>query len=50
MHIDCDGAVLANESDVEMKVVVPLLQGAAYLDIPEIAIKPKKYLAPIPLV
>ena len=46
MHIDCERATLINESDVEMKVIAPLLQGAAYLDIPEIAIKPKKYLAP----
>jgi hypothetical protein len=48
MHIDHEGMVLDNESDVEVKIVVPLLQGAAYLDIPETAIKPKKYLAPTP--
>jgi hypothetical protein len=49
MHIDGDGMVLQNESDVEMKVIWPLLKGAAYLDIPESNIKTKKYLAPTPL-
>src|ERR1019366_5713490 len=49
MHIDHAALVLQNESDVEVKIIVPLLQGAAYLDIPESSIKPKKYLAPTPL-
>jgi hypothetical protein len=48
MHIDHDAVVLQNEADVEMKIIVPLLQGAAYLDIPEKSIKPKSYLAPTP--
>ena len=48
MHIDHDSLVLGNEADVEDKVVAPLLQGAAYLDIPSTAIKPKSYLAPTP--
>jgi hypothetical protein len=48
MHIDHEGAVLNNESDVEAKIIVPLLQGATYLDIPETAVKLKKYLAPTP--
>ena len=48
MHIDHDSLVLENEADVEVKVIVPLLQGAAYLDIPEKAIRPKEYLAPTP--
>ena len=48
MHIDHEGACLQNESDVEVKIILPLLQGAAYLDIPEACIKPKKYLAPTP--
>jgi hypothetical protein len=48
MHIDHDGVVLNNESDVEVKIIVPLLQGAAYLDIPEGAVKSKKYLSPTP--
>jgi hypothetical protein len=48
MHIDHDGVVLNNESDVEVKIIVPLLQGAAYLDIPEAAVKSKKYLSPTP--
>jgi hypothetical protein len=48
MHIDHEGLVLKNESDVEVKVILPLLEGAAYLDIPESCVKPKKYLAPTP--
>ena len=48
MHIDHEGVVLETESDVEMKIIVPLLQGAAYLDIPESSVKTKKYLAPTP--
>lgn len=48
MHIDHDAVVLQNEADVELKIMVPLLQGAAYLDIPEQSIKPKSYLAPTP--
>lgn len=48
MHIDHDSLMLGNEADVEDKVIVPLLQGAAYLDIPSKAIKPKEYLAPTP--
>jgi len=48
MHIDHDTVVLQNEADVEMKIIVPLLQGAAYLDIPQKSIKPKGYLAPTP--
>jgi hypothetical protein len=48
MHIDHDVVVLQNEADVELKIVAPLLHGAAYLDIPERAIKPKQYLAPTP--
>jgi len=46
MHIDYEGLMLGNESDVEMKVILPLLQGPAYLDIPASYVKPKKYLAP----
>jgi hypothetical protein len=46
MHID--PSVLENEADVEVKIIVPLLQGAAYLDIPAKAVHPKNYLAPTP--
>jgi hypothetical protein len=49
MHIEYEALKLHNESDVELKVIWPLLIGAAYLDIPEANIKPKKYLAPTPL-
>jgi hypothetical protein len=48
MHIDHDSLLLENEADVEVKIIVPLLQGTAYLDIPEGAIRPKGYLAPTP--
>jgi hypothetical protein len=48
MHIDHDHVVLNTEADVETKIIVPLLQGAAYLDIPESCVKAKKYLAPTP--
>ena len=48
MHIDHDALVLQNEADVELKIIAPLLQGPAYLDIPERAIKPKQYLASTP--
>lgn len=46
MHIDHDHLVLNNESDVEQKVILPLLSGAAYLDIPQNSIFTKEYLAP----
>lgn len=46
MHIDCDNLVLCSESDVEQKVVMPLLAGAAYLGIPQDSIFTKNYLAP----
>jgi hypothetical protein len=46
MHIDHDGMVLQSESDVEQKLIMPLLTGAAYLDILESRIKTKEYLAP----
>ena len=49
MHIDREGLVIENESDVEIKIILPLLTGAAYLDIPESCVKPKSYLAPTPL-
>lgn len=46
MHIDHDNLSLENESDVEQKVIMPLLMGAAYLDISQDKIKTKEYLAP----
>ena len=46
MHIDCDNLALETESDVEQKVVMPLLAGEAYLGIPSKAIFTKKYFAP----
>lgn len=35
MHIDHEGLALKNESDVEVQINLPLLQGAAYLAIPD---------------
>jgi hypothetical protein len=46
MHIDHDNLILENESDVEQKVVMPLLAGKAYLDIAQDHIFTKQYLAP----
>jgi hypothetical protein len=49
MHIDYDNLTLVTESDVEQKVVMPLLTGAAYLGIPQDYISTKRYLAPTAL-
>lgn len=46
VHINHDNLTLETESDVEQKVVMPLLLGHAYLDIPEKQIFSKQYLAP----
>jgi hypothetical protein len=46
MHIDHDNLTIANESDVEQKIIMPLLSGPAYLDIPQNCIFTKSYLAP----
>lgn len=46
MHIDHDNLTLSNESDVEQKLLMPLLAEAIYLDIPKDKIFPKQYLAP----
>lgn len=35
MHIDHDNLSLGNESDVEQKIVMPLLTGSVYLEIPQ---------------
>jgi hypothetical protein len=48
MHIDHDSVVLDNEADVELKILVPLMRGANYLDIPDKATKAKDYLEPTP--
>jgi hypothetical protein len=47
MHIDHDNLSLINESDVEQKVVMPLLAGDVYLEIPHDKIFTKSYLAPV---
>jgi hypothetical protein len=46
MHIDHDNLVLQTESDVEQKVIMPLLTGESYLGIPSSKIFTKSYLAP----
>jgi hypothetical protein len=49
MHIDHEGIVLVTESDVEQKVIMPLLVGAAYLGILPPNVFTKQYLAPADL-
>src|ERR1035437_5523433 len=49
MHIDHDKLTLETESDVEQKVIMPLLTSGSYLGIPEGRIFTKKYLAPTEL-
>lgn len=46
MHIDHDNLTLATESDVEQKVIMPVLTGGIYLEIPTDRIRTKDYLAP----
>ena len=46
MHIDFKRVTVESESDVEQKILMPLLQGESYLEIPEAAISTKQYLAP----
>jgi type I site-specific restriction endonuclease len=49
MHIDHDNLILKTESDVEQKVIMPLLEGEVYLGIPPSKIFTKNYLAPTAL-
>src|SRR5438034_9309301 len=49
MHIDVDHLVVSTESDVEQKILMPLLNGEAYLSIPQIQVRTKEYLAPAKL-
>ncbi len=49
MHIDYGSLTIETESDVEQKVLMPLLQGEAYLAIPEKKIFTKQYHAASPL-
>jgi len=49
MHIDHDSLLLVTESDVEQKVVMPLLCGDIFLEIPSNQIFTKDYLAPTQL-
>jgi hypothetical protein len=44
-----EGITFQNESDVEQKLVMPLLTGERYLAIPPANIYPKQYLAPTEL-
>lgn len=45
-HIDPAGLQVSTESDVEQKIMMPLLNGEAYLAIPLQQIHTKEYLAP----
>jgi hypothetical protein len=49
MHIDHDSLALNTESDVEQKVIMPLLSADSYLGIPQDRIRTKEYLAPTQL-
>jgi hypothetical protein len=49
VHIDDQTLVLQSESDVEQKVIMPLLTGEAYLDIPQAMVFTKAYMAPTAL-
>jgi hypothetical protein len=49
MHIDHDNITLNNESDVEQKIIMPLLGEDIYLEISSDKIFPKQYLAPTAL-
>lgn len=45
-HIDHDDLVLENESDVEQKVILPVLLGPVFLEIPQKSVFTKSYLMP----
>jgi hypothetical protein len=49
VHIDHDKLTLATESEVEQKVIMPVLMGGIYLEIPTDRIRTKDYLAPVVL-
>ena len=49
MHIDPDALAGLSEGDIEQRVVVPLLTGEAYLNLPEANVFSKQYLAPTAL-
>jgi hypothetical protein len=44
-----ENVVLLTESDVEQKVLMPLLTSERYLGIPEVSVKTKQYLPPVDL-
>jgi type I site-specific restriction endonuclease len=46
MYIDHDNLKLSTESDVEQKVIMPLLTGPIYLGLAQEQVFTKKYLAP----
>lgn len=49
MHLDYENLRLDTESDVEQKIVMPLLTGEGYLAIATNQISTKKYMAPVAL-
>lgn len=49
MHIEPDALKLSTESDVEQKLLMPLLIGSQYLNIPQDCIYTKDYIAPTQL-
>jgi hypothetical protein len=46
IHIDPEALTGLTEGDIEQRVVLPLLTGAAYLNLPEANVYSKQYLAP----
>lgn len=48
VHINHDSLVLVTEGDVEQKVVLPILCGPIFLEIPSSKIFSKEYLVPTP--
>lgn len=46
MHIDLERLTVQTEGDVETRLLLPLLQGEAYLHLPSETIFSKEYLAP----
>ena len=49
VHLDLDTLLVQTESDVEQKILMPLMIGAAYLSIPTPSVHTKEYLEPTQL-
>jgi hypothetical protein len=49
VHLDLDNLLVRTESDVEQKILMPLLIGGAYLSVPASSVHTKEYLEPTQL-